>query len=355
MQRAFRRSYTSVGFIAPIIAGKMSSVQPRLQTLAQLIPPLTYDLHKGDCGRVAAVGGCEEYTGAPYFVASAALRLGSDIAHVVCERDAAPVIKGYSPDLIVNPYLRSMRNRGDLPLDEAGIKIAALLAKLHAVSAGSGLGTDPNILQGVRRAIGAARDGGLAIVLDADALALVIDAPDIIRGYRNAVLTPNVPEFARLAQALGVGADRAEGDELPVDQAAKLVAQKLGGVTVVCKGKADVITNGDRVFVCSEAGGLRRCGGQGDILAGALLAFLAWGERYKRRAWAVRPASDAIEDALVPMHAAYAACMLTRHASFLAYEECSRAVMSTSVLEQIDIAFDNKFEEILKALRPSKA
>ncbi|KAJ2797422.1 hypothetical protein H4R21_004330 [Coemansia helicoidea] len=356
MQRAFRRGYTTVGFIAPMIAGRTGSQQPRLQTLAQLIPPLTHDLHKGDCGRVATIGGCEEYTGAPYFVASAALRLGSDIAHVVCERDAAGAIKGYSPDIIVNPYLRSTRNRDDLPADEAAGRIAALLGKMHAVAAGSGLGTDASILQDVRRAIGAARDRALAIVLDADALALVADTPDIIRGYRNAVLTPNAPEFARLAKALGVGAAaEAGGKELPMDEAAKQVAQRLGGVTVVCKGKADVITNGDRVFVCSEAGGLRRCGGQGDILAGALLAFLAWGERYKRRAWTVRPASDAIEDALVPMHAAFAACMLTRHASFLAYEECSRAVMSTSVLEQIDIAFDNKFEDLLKALRPSTA
>ncbi|KAJ2785683.1 hypothetical protein H4R18_000374 [Coemansia javaensis] len=329
----------------------MSSVQPRLQTLAQLIPPLTLDLHKGDCGRVAALGGCEEYTGAPYFVASAALRLGSDIAHVVCEKDAATVIKGYSPDLIVNPYLRSVDNQRDRTLDEIDERIGALLARLHAVAAGSGLGADPNIRQSVRRAIAAARRRGLAIVLDADALALVCEDPGLVSGYRNAVLTPNAPEFARLSAALGVGTD---GAELPVDEAARMVAQKLGGVTVVRKGKKDIITNGDRLFICDENGGLRRCGGQGDMLTGSALAFLAWGERYKQRAWDLRPYGDPIEEALVPMHAAYAACMLTRHASFLAYEECGRATMSTSVLEQIDIAFDNKFEELLKALKLPK-
>ncbi|KAJ1733431.1 hypothetical protein LPJ61_001555, partial [Coemansia biformis] len=229
----------------------MSSLQPRLQTLAQLIPPLTADLHKGDCGRVAAIGGCEEYTGAPYFVASAALRLGSDLAHVVCEKDAGTVIKSYSPDLIVHPYLRSVDNRSDRGLDEIGARIAELLGKMHAVSAGSGLGNDTNILQSVRRAIGAARERQLPIVLDADALALVAEAPEIIRGYRNAVLTPNAPELSRLIKALGVGGS---AREMPADEAARMVAQKLDGVTVLCKGKKDVITNGDKVFVCDESG-----------------------------------------------------------------------------------------------------
>ncbi|KAJ2158371.1 hypothetical protein GGF46_003819 [Coemansia sp. RSA 552] len=327
----------------------MSNLQPRVQTLAQLIPPLTFDMHKGDCGRVAAIGGCEEYTGAPYFVASTALRLGNDIAYVVCEKDAASVIKGYSPDLIVNPYLRSVDNQGDRTLDQIEQKIVPLLDKLHAVSMGSGLGNDPNMRKSVRRAILAARERKLPIVLDADALALVNETPEIIQGYSNAVLTPNPPEFARLSEALGVGS---ASSGLPVDKAAQMVADKLGGVTVVCKGKKDIITNGTKVFVCDENGGLRRCGGQGDILSGAALTFLAWGEKYKQGAWKTR-SSDRIDPELVPMHAAYAACMLARHASFLAYDECGRATMSTSVLEQIDIAFDNKFEEILKAVKPS--
>ncbi|KAJ2804919.1 hypothetical protein H4R20_002309 [Coemansia guatemalensis] len=329
----------------------MSDLRPRVQTLAQLIPPLTYDLHKGDCGRVAAIGGCEEYTGAPYFVASSALRLGSDVAYVICEKDAATVIKSYSPDLIVNPYLRSVDNQGDRSLDEIEKKIAPLLDKLHAVSAGSGLGNDTNMRESVRRAIKAARERDLPIVLDADALALVTESPDIISGYANAVLTPNPPEFARLSKALGVSTT---GKELPVDEAAQVVAQKLGGVTVVRKGKKDIITNGQRVFVCDETGGLRRCGGQGDLLSGATLTFLAWGEKYKQGMWKPQSSSEPIEHALIPMHAAYAACMLARHASFLAYEECGRATTSSSVLEQIDIAFDNKFEEILNAVKPSK-
>ncbi|KAJ2497602.1 hypothetical protein GGH96_004977 [Coemansia sp. RSA 1972] len=324
MNSVFRRTFTSV---------------------TQLIPPLSASMHKGECGRVAAIGGCEEYTGAPYFVASTALRLGTDIAYVICEKDAGTVIKSYSPDVIVAPYLRSVDNQ-DRTLDDVHNKVERVLDKVHAVSVGSGLGTDANIGQSVKRAIRAARERQLPIVVDADALALVCDEPDTISGYANAVLTPNAPEFARLCTALGIATD-----EQPIDKTAQLVATKLNGPTILVKGPRDIITDGQSVFVCDETSGLRRCGGQGDMLSGAILTFLAWGQLYKRGAWK-STARDSIPHALVPMHAAYAASMLTRHASYLAYEECARATMSSSVLEQMDISFDNKFEEILKAVKP---
>ncbi|KAJ1641568.1 hypothetical protein LPJ64_006460 [Coemansia asiatica] len=321
----------------------MSTHQPRLQTLAQLIPPLTTDLHKGDCGRIASVGGCEEFTGAPYFVASASLRLGVDIAYVICENQAASVIKGYSPDLIVNPYLRLKKNKDTEDIE----KTFAVMEKLHSVSVGSGMGTDEGIVDSVVRIIGRARQRGIPAVLDADSLALVCKDPEIIKGYSDAVLTPNVPEFKRLCQALNV--EEKENDV----ECARLVAEKLGGVTIVRKGKVDVITNGSKILVCEEPGGLRRCGGQGDILSGAIATFVAWGYKYKQGAWKYA-GSDHIDPQDVNMLASYAACMITRHASFLAYDECGRATMSTSVLEQVDIAFDNKFEQVLKALKPKK-
>jgi len=64
---------------------------------------MSHNLHKGQCGRIAILGGCEEYTGAPYFAATAALRGGADLAHIFCEKSAATAIKAYSPDIIVHP------------------------------------------------------------------------------------------------------------------------------------------------------------------------------------------------------------------------------------------------------------
>lgn len=71
----------------------------------ELIPKLSSDLHKGQSGRVAIIGGSREYTGAPYFSAISALRAGADIAYVLTIQDASSVIKTFSPDMIVLPVL----------------------------------------------------------------------------------------------------------------------------------------------------------------------------------------------------------------------------------------------------------
>ncbi|KAL8269657.1 hypothetical protein Esti_006412 [Eimeria stiedai] len=42
-----------------------------------LLPPLEYKDHKGASGKICVIGGSRDYTGAPYFAATAALRMVS--------------------------------------------------------------------------------------------------------------------------------------------------------------------------------------------------------------------------------------------------------------------------------------
>jgi ATP-dependent NAD(P)H-hydrate dehydratase len=39
------------------------------------------------------------------------------------------------------------------------------------------------------------------------------------------------------------------------------------------------------VLVCDAEGGLKRMGGQGDILSGVIATFLAWGKGYEDGVW----------------------------------------------------------------------
>ncbi|CAF4855862.1 unnamed protein product, partial [Rotaria magnacalcarata] len=64
-----------------------------LQSFRKLIPPLLFDGHKGEAGRIGVVGGSEEYTGAPIFAGMTALRTGADIVHIFCAKNAAIPIK----------------------------------------------------------------------------------------------------------------------------------------------------------------------------------------------------------------------------------------------------------------------
>ncbi|XP_078064260.1 ATP-dependent (S)-NAD(P)H-hydrate dehydratase-like [Mustelus asterias] len=81
------------------------SMEKNLQLVRNIVPPLTENKHKGQDGKIGIIGGCTEYTGAPYFAAIASLKVGADLSHVFCTKDAASVIKSYSPNVIVHPVL----------------------------------------------------------------------------------------------------------------------------------------------------------------------------------------------------------------------------------------------------------
>ncbi|KAK3099405.1 hypothetical protein FSP39_003890 [Pinctada imbricata] len=217
-----------------------------LDMVKSIIPELTTDLHKGMMGRVVVVGGCKEYTGAPYYAAISSLKLGADLSHVFCTEASAPVIKSYSPELIVHPIL-----------DHSDVETEAdqWLARMHAVVVGPGLGRDKTILEHAK-----------------DGLHLVTEFPDVVRGYKKAILTPNVVEFSRLYNKLfNEQPDRSE----PIVCLTK-VCRELGNVTIVQKGEVDIISDGENVLVCSNEGSPRRCGGQGDLLSGTMGTFTHW-------------------------------------------------------------------------------
>lgn len=75
-----------------------------LKIFNSVIPPLHFSLQKGSSGRVVVLGGSQEYTGAPYYAAMAALRTGSDLATVICAPEALIPIKSYSPELMVSSF-----------------------------------------------------------------------------------------------------------------------------------------------------------------------------------------------------------------------------------------------------------
>ena len=89
------------------------------QAARALVPRLTHELHKGECGRIAVFGGCVMYTGAPYFAAIAGVKTGADLAHVFCEQQAGVVIKAYSPELIVHPVLDQEYGIEDIEVSRA--------------------------------------------------------------------------------------------------------------------------------------------------------------------------------------------------------------------------------------------
>lgn len=172
----------------------------------------------------------------------------------------------------------------------------------------------------------AARTAGAGALLDADGIALVAAAPDTVRGWRSAILTPNAVEFGRLATALGV--DPASPHAL------QGVADALDGPTVVAKGAADrVAAAGRPSFSVTTTGSPRRVGGQGDVLSGTIATFLAWAVAAARRGGGDVDTSAAVE----------AGATLARAAAAAAYEDKGRSMLASDVLDGVGVAFGRLF------------
>ena len=71
---------------------------------------------------------------------------------------------------------------------------------MHVLVIGPGLGREEYMLKFAHLALDIAKEQGMFLVIDADGLYMVGHHLNTIRGYRRAVLTPNVVEFKRLSE-----------------------------------------------------------------------------------------------------------------------------------------------------------
>ncbi|PPJ49605.1 hypothetical protein CBER1_01940 [Cercospora berteroae] len=313
----------------------MASNMSRKEVLGKvfkMVPPMLEKFHKGQLGRVAVIGGSEDYTGAPYFSAMASAKLGADMSHVICEPGAGAVIKTYSPNLMVHPYMRQQKNLAkDETIDSIADQVVAMLDRLHVVVIGPGLGRDPAMQETCARVITEAKKRNISFVLDADGLYLAQTRPDLVHGYKDCILTPNVVEFGRLAKSQDIDTTKEDPTKL-----CEKLANAFGGVTIIQKGAVDYISNGKQTLVSDGEGGLKRSGGQGDTLTGSLATLLAYRKAYLERIWDHE--NDMSADELLT-YVAYGGSAITRECSRLAFKEKGRALQASDLTERVHTAF----------------
>ncbi|SOV09182.1 ATP-dependent (S)-NAD(P)H-hydrate dehydratase [Ustilago sp. UG-2017a] len=315
-----------------------STQRALMQSVKSIIPPLSSAKHKGQAGRIGIVGGSKDYTGAPFFASFSSMRFGADMTYTICTPEAGNVIKTYSPDLIVNRLLNP-----DVPFDQVEKEVDELFARFHAVVVGPGLGRDEFMQNCARLCIKLARKHEMYIVVDADGLWLLQNEPEIIKGYGKAILTPNVAEFSRLCDKLGIDA---KGNP---NEAAKNLALALDGPTIVEKGKVDRVTNGKEVLIVDAEGGLKRCGGQGDILAGCLGTFAGWCKIFEEENANLSAEGELGRDRL-PLLAGYGAALTARTCSRLAFARKKRAMLADDLLPEVGNAYEELWGDVQASL-----
>ena len=290
-----------------------------IKEMKKSIPILSSSLHKGECGRIAVIGGSPLYTGAPYFTAISALRLGADLVHVFCQKEAASAIKSYSPELIVHPVLDS---------PNVVKAISQVMPNLHAVVIGPGLGREEMVFRNLSSIIDLIKQFNIPLVIDADGLFYLNSNYTTIHQYQNTILTPNVVEFNRLFKSvMGISIDSLEP---PKAEHVSTLACKLGGVTILHKAEYDIMSNGLAINICEKLGSPRRCGGQGDLLSGMLATLLYW---------KVHDGGD--ENGTLA--AACAASHLCRMINRKAFEIHGRGTLASDMIPFISVAFRELF------------
>lgn len=324
----------------------MSSTNVKVADLLQKILPWALEKnsgnpiyrrnHKGLRGRIGVVGGARDYAGAPYFASISAMRLGADLAYVICSKSASSAIKSYSPELIVTPLL-------DHPNDaEFESETDCLLKRLHALIIGPGLGREEHIVARARSLINRAKLHKLPLVLDADSINLVHSDPSIIKSYPKAILTPNAIELQRLLDTLNSPRKHNLRNATLSETKAyvKECSEKLE-VSILAKGHVDIIhsyPSGRQFYTDSCLGSNRRCGGQGDILSGLTAVYLHWIEQANERG-----SPEAIEDPIAC--AAYLAALTTRKTNELAFKDRRNGMLAGDMIEKLNLALDLLLED----------
>ncbi|MEN2974247.1 MAG: NAD(P)H-hydrate dehydratase [Candidatus Caldarchaeales archaeon] len=237
----------------------MDVIEVDEEFVRKVIKPRRSSSHKGQNGVVLVVGGSWLYHGAPFLSAMAALRSGVDLAYIATPEKTAISIRALSPNIIVIPLTDVKLTRG------ASRRIMKILSTVDSIVIGPGLAEGSS--KGIEYIIQEALALDKKIVLDATAL-----YPDILPKIinRKIVVTPHAGEFKRMF-----------GVELAGELSERIAKVKEKAqeykVTVLLKGKIDVISNGERTAINKTGSPAMTVGGTGDVLAGIVAGLLAKG------------------------------------------------------------------------------
>ena len=248
--------------------------------------------HKGRFGHVLVIGGDHGMGGAAIMAAQAAAVTGAGLISCATRAEHIAPLLARQPEVMA------------VAVDN-GQQLAPLLAKASVLVIGPGLG---QAAWGQQLLVSAAKTG-LPMVVDADALNLLVKSPLLADYPRdNWLLTPHPGEASRLLACACA--------EVKADRFAAVAAlQKRYGGAVVLKGVGTLVADSDSIGLCPYGNPGMGSGGMGDVLSGVLGALLAQG--------------------LAPIDAARLGVCLHAYAGDMAAADGQRGLLATDLLQPL--------------------
>jgi len=238
--------------------------------VAKRLPARPARAHKGTFGRLLIVAGSLEYAGAALLTGLGAIKAGVGLACLAAPEAVATRLLGLVPELT---SMLLVEEAPGLTAPAGWRQLTTEAAGYQAFVVGPGLGRQPATLRRARSFIGELR---LPAVVDADGLSALAAVQKWWQPLRAPlVLTPHAGEFARLMRL-------PEGQTIPDDDTQRAAAARDAaarwGQVVVLKGAHTVVASPTGDVVRSDiATPALATAGSGDVLAGAIGAFLAAG------------------------------------------------------------------------------
>ena len=238
--------------------------------VAKNLPARPARAHKGTFGRLLIVAGSLEYAGAALLTGLGAIRTGVGVACLATPEAVGTRLIGLVPEL--TSMLLAEEAPG-LTAPGGWRRLAAEAPAYDALVVGPGLGRQPATLRRARSFIGELRRPA---VIDADGLMALAE---VQRWWQSIsaplVLTPHPGEFGRLMR-MPDGESLADDDDQRAEAAREAAAR--WGQVVVLKGAHTVVASPTGDLLRSDvATSALATAGSGDVLAGAIGAFLAAG------------------------------------------------------------------------------
>ena len=229
--------------LPPPESARWHLVTPR--AMQAWLPPRSFDLHKGDCGRVGIIAGSRGFTGAARLCSAAAVRAGSGLITLLAKSDCSDVLAASCVPEVMVKTIMSYREVLDIRFDSL------------AIGPGLGLGFAAEILSIIEHA-------EQPVVVDADAInVLSQDVRLLKRCAGPRLLTPHPGEMERLFPPEGRDRRKWLDDflsEYPV--------------TLLLKGARTLIGDAhDARFINSSGNPGMASGGMGDVLTGVCAAL----------------------------------------------------------------------------------
>ncbi len=228
------------------------------------------DSHKGQNGRVLAVGGSEDYVGAIALTGLAALRAGSDIVIIAAPEKTAWAINKMSPDLITKKL------PGKHLKKEHVNTIMKSAKKSDTIIIGNGMGTRKESKEAANKILKELNKMMIPAVVDADAIKIAK-----IKNLNNTIITPHAKELEEFLknnkkEALISRLKKRTSNEERIN----MIREELKDFferdnVLLLKGKEDLIISKNKSLIIKGGNAGMTVGGTGDILAGLCGGYLA--------------------------------------------------------------------------------